>query len=66
MFHNISPFVKKIRMAMFVNKVQSRGFVFFPVKAKFRPVEKHSPADGYSNEKTPKNGILHKLFFEAK
>lgn len=43
---------------MFVNKVQSRGFVFIPVKAKF-----HSPADGYSNEKIPKNGILHKLFF---
>lgn len=45
---------------MFVNKVQSRGFVFFPVKAKFRPVE------WYSNEKISKNGILHKLFFEAK
>lgn len=45
---------------MFVNKVQSRGFVFFPVKAKV------SRTDGYSNEKIPKNGILHKLFFEAK
>lgn len=34
---------------MFVNKVQSRGFVFFPVKAKVRVV--NSPFDGYNSKK---------------
>lgn len=33
---------------MFVNKVQSRGFVFFPVKAK---VIVNSPFDGYNSKK---------------